>query len=115
MGLAVLAATLYRTFAVHIQEAKAMGVLGIIALAVNVICAVILLSFRNRDASVRAVWLFSRNDAIGNAAVIVVSIAVGATGTPWPDLIVAAAIAGLFIHLAVEITGGARAELAKSS
>jgi Co/Zn/Cd efflux system component len=111
MGLGVMAATLYRTFAAHVPEANIMGVLGIIALAVNIACAAILLRFRNGDANVRAVWLFSRNDAIGNAAVIFASIAVGITATPWPDLLVAAAIAGLFIHSAFRIVGESRAEL----
>lgn len=111
MGLGVLAVTLYRVFVIEMPEAALMGGLGLVALAVNVACAVILLRYRQGDANVRAVWLFSRNDAIGNAAVVVAALAVGATGTPWPDLIVAAAIAALFIHSSVKIIGGALSEL----
>jgi len=111
MGLGVLAATLYRTFAAHVPEADIMGILGIIALVINIACAAILLRFRNGDANVRAVWLFSRNDAIGNVAVILASIAVGITATPWPDLLVAAAIAGLFIHSASGIVRESLVEL----
>jgi Co/Zn/Cd efflux system component len=60
---------------------------------------------------VRAVWLFSRNDAIGNAAVIVAAALVAWTGTRWPDLIVAAGVAGLFLHSAWTIIRDARREL----
>ncbi|MDH3667874.1 MAG: cation transporter [Paracoccaceae bacterium] len=111
MGLGVLAATLYRVFVTQMPEAVLMGSIGIIALVVNLSCAAILLRFREGDANVRAVWLFSRNDAIGNAAVVVAALAVGAFGSRWPDLIVAAVIAGLFIHSAVRILGDALAEL----
>lgn len=111
MGLGVLAITLYRVFVMEMPEAALMGGLGVAALVVNVICAAILLRHRDGDANVRAVWLFSRNDAIGNAAVIIAALFVGATGTPWPDLIVAVAIAVLFIHSAVKIIGGALVEL----
>ena len=112
MGLGVMAATLYRVFITQMPEAVLMGSLGIIALVVNVSCAAILLRYREGDANVRAVWLFSRNDAIGNAAVIVAAIAVAMFGSYWPDLIVAAAIAGLFIHSAFKIISGSFAELA---
>jgi len=111
MGLGVFAVTLYRVFVVQVPEAALMGSLGLIALIVNVACAAILLRYRDGDANVRAVWLFSRNDAIGNAAVIVAALAVAATGTSWPDLITAAAIAGLFIHSSVQIIGDALGEL----
>ena len=71
----------------------------------------LLMRYREGDANVRAVWLFSRNDAIGNAAVVVAAIVVAATGSPWPDLVTAAAIAGLFIHSAIKIIGSALGEL----
>ncbi|OWY58843.1 cation transporter, partial [cyanobacterium TDX16] len=66
---------------------------------------------RTGDANVRAVWLFSRNDAIGNAAVVVAAALVWWTGTSWPDLVVAAVIAALFLHSAWSIIGHARADL----
>jgi len=111
MGLGVLGATLYRVLVTQVPEAMLMGSFGLIALAVNVASAVILLRHRKGDANVRAVWLFSRNDAIGNAAVVAAALAVAATGSPWPDLLAAAAIAGLFIHSAVRIVGDALGEL----
>ena len=119
MGLGVLAATLWRVFVVHVPQAELMGAFGIVALVVNVVCAVILLKHREGDANVQAVWLFSRNDALGNAAIVVAAVLVAATGTPWPDLVVAAAIAGLFLQSAWRIiavgppgVGGGRVSVA---
>lgn len=113
MGLGVLAVTIWRVFVAHVPEAELMGAFGIVALVVNVACAVILLKHREGDANVQAVWLFSRNDALGNAAIVVAAILVAATGTAWPDLIVAAAIAGLFLQSAWQIIASARRELAE--
>ncbi len=113
MGLGVLAATAWRVFVVHVPQAELMGAFGIAALIVNVVCAVILLKHREGDANVQAVWLFSRNDALGNAAIVVAALLVAATGTPWPDLVVAAVIAGLFLQSAWRIIAAARRELAE--
>jgi len=111
MGIGVLAVTIYRVFTTQMPEPLIMGSLGLIALIVNATCAMILLRYREGDANVRAVWLFSRNDAIGNTAVLLAALAVAATGSPWPDLITALAIAALFIHSAVRIFGDALREL----
>lgn len=112
LGAGVLAATVYRVFVLRIPEAELMGVFGIGALAVNVVCAVILLKHRNGDANVQAVWLFSRNDALGNVAILIAATFVWLTGTRWPDLIVAALIAGLFLQGAWSIILRANRELA---
>jgi Co/Zn/Cd efflux system component len=114
MGLAVFATTVYRVLVIQVPEPMLMGSFGLLALAVNLVSAVILLRYREGDANVRAVWLFSRNDAVGNAAVVAAALAVAATGSPWPDLLTAAAIAGLFIHSAVGITSDALRELKTS-
>jgi len=111
MGLGVLATTVYRVLVIQVPEPVLMGSFGLLALAVNLVSAVMLLRYREGDANVRAVWLFSRNDAIGNAAVVAAALAVAATGSPWPDLLTAAAIAGLFIHSAVGIMSDALREL----
>ena len=111
MGVGVLAATAWRVFVAHVPQAELMGAFGIVALAVNVACAVILVKHREGDANVQAVWLFSRNDALGNAAIVVAAILVEATGTPWPDVAVAAVIAGLFLRSAWRIIASARREL----
>ncbi len=113
MGLGVLVATIWRVFVAHVPQAELMGAFAIVALVVNVVCAVILLKHREGDANVQAVWLFSRNDALGNAAVVVAAVLVAATGTPWPDLVVAAAMAALFLQSSWRIIAGARRELAE--
>ena len=111
MGSGVFAFTLYRMFIIQMPEAAIMGGFGFLALIVNAICAVILLRQKEGDANVRAVWLFSRNDAIGNALVVAAALAVTVTGSPWPDLVAAISIAALFMHSAVKIIGDARREL----
>ncbi len=92
-------------------DAGLMGLLGRIALGVNVISVLPLLRFRKGDANMRAVWLFSRNDAIGNAAVVIAAGLVAWLGSAWPDLIVAFGIAGLFLHSSWAIIRDARADL----
>lgn len=111
LGVGVLATTLYRIVVQSQPEAEVMGVLGVIALLVNVAAAAVLIPHRTGDANARAVWLFSRNDAIGNAAVVVAALLVGWTGSAWPDLAVAVIIAGLFLNSASSIIRDARADL----
>jgi Co/Zn/Cd efflux system component len=111
MGVSVFAATAYRVAVRQTPEAVTMSVFGVIALAVNVTAALILIPHRAGDANVRAVWLFSRNDALGNLAVIIAAGLVGWTRTAWPDLIVAAIIAGLFLQSAWSIAAESRREL----
>lgn len=111
LGLGVLVTTGYRVLVLNQPEAELMGLFGIIALAVNVTAALVLIPHRTGDANVRAVWLFSRNDAIGNAAVVVAAALVWWTGTPWPDLAVAGVIAGLFLQSSWSIIRDARTDL----
>jgi Co/Zn/Cd efflux system component len=103
---------LYRVFVLQLPQAELMGAFGVVALVVNVASAAVLIRHRSGDANVQAVWLFSRNDALGNVAVIAAAGLVWLTATPWPDLMVAAAIAGLFLHSAWKILVAARSELA---
>jgi len=114
LGVGVLAATGYRAFFAVMPEAGLMSAFAVVALVVNVAAALVLMKHRDGDANVRAVWLFSRNDAIGNAAVIVAAGLVWLTGSHWPDLIVAAGIAGLFMQSAWAILKDARSDLARA-
>ena len=98
LGISVIAITIYRVFVMQTPEAEFMGILGAFALVANVLAAVVLIPYRHGDTNVRAVWLFSRNDAIGNVAVIIAAILVAWSKSPWPDLTVAAIIAALFLH-----------------
>jgi cation diffusion facilitator family transporter len=111
LGCAVLGTTIYRIFALAEPQAGLMGIVGAIALLVNVAAAVVLIPHRAGDANVRAVWLFSRNDAIGNVAVVLAAGLVAWTGTPWPDLVVAVVIAGLFLHSSWSIIRDALSDL----
>lgn len=111
LGLGVLLNTGYRVLVLNQPEAELMGVFGALALVANVAAAVVLLPHRAGDANARAVWLFSRNDALGNLAVVVAAGLVYLTRSPWPDLGVAVIIAGLFLHSAWSIIRDARADL----
>ncbi|MEX1186042.1 MAG: cation transporter [Gemmatimonadaceae bacterium] len=111
MGVGVLATTAYRVFVLRQPDAELMGVFGVIALVVNLAAAAVLLPHRAGDVNVRAIWLFSRNDSLGNLAVVIAAGFVALTGTRWPDLIVAAAIAGLFLQSAWSIIRSASSKL----
>lgn len=111
LGAGVLLSTAYRVFVLNQPEAVMMGVVGAIALMVNLTAAAVLIPHRTGDANVRAVWLFSRNDALGNLAVVAAAGLVASSGTPWPDLIVALVIAGLFLQSSTSIVRDARADI----
>ena len=103
MALWVLGSTGYHVIVLGIPRAEIMGAIGILALAANVASVLILMRYKDGDANVRSVWLCSRNDAIGNVAVMVAALAVWGTATKWPDLLVAAIMAGLFLTSSIQI------------
>jgi cation diffusion facilitator family transporter len=111
MGAWVLGSTIYRVFYVGVPEAGIMGFVAVLALAANVASVLILVRYKDGDANVRSVWLCSRNDAISNVAVMVAALGVWGTATGWPDLVVAAIMASLFLTSAVKIIAQSRAEL----
>lgn len=111
LGLGVIGMAAWRALNAEPPEAELMGGIGILALMINVAAAFILSRFREGDANVRAVWLFSRNDALANVGVIVAALLVAWTASAWPDLIVAGCIALLFLHSSFEIIREARTEL----
>lgn len=111
MGIGVLINTVYRVLVMHTPSAELMGIMGFIALAINIIAAIVLIPHRHGDANVRAVWLFSRNDAFGNLAVVIAACLVFWTGASWPDLIAAAVIASLFLQSSWSIIKDARSDL----
>jgi Co/Zn/Cd efflux system component len=110
MALWVLGSTIYRVFVLGTPSAEVMGVIGFLALAANVASVVILMAYKDGDANVRSVWLCSRNDAIGNVAVMIAALGVWGTMTAWPDLIVAAILGGLFFNSSIKILRHAWAE-----
>lgn len=111
IAFAVLAMTIYRVLYGASPEAGTMGLIGFVALMANLASVFILLRWREGDSNVRSVWLCSRNDAIGNVGVIIAGGLVAVTGAAWPDLVVAALLAGLFLKSATAITAQALGEL----
>ncbi|MEH3120696.1 MAG: cation transporter [Sphingomonas phyllosphaerae] len=112
LGLYVLGITLWGIWHGAVPEAHVMGIVGIAALIANGVVALMLYRFRGGDANMRSVWICSRNDAIGNAAVVLAAAGVFGTGTAWPDLIVAGIMAALGISGGMQIIAAARRELA---
>jgi len=80
-----------------------MGGIGFLALSANLASVLLLVRYKDGDANVRSVWLCSRNDAIGNIAVMIAALGVWGTATAWPDLIVAGVMAGLFLTSSIQI------------
>lgn len=110
MGLWVFGSTIYSVFVLGVPEAHVMGVVGFLALLANLASVLLLVSYKDGDANVRSVWLCSRNDAVGNVAVMIAAVGVWGTSTGWPDLIVAGLMATLFISSAVQILAQATRE-----
>lgn len=88
-----------------------MGTVGALALAANVGVALLLYRYRTGDANMRSVWICSRNDAIGNVAVMMAALGVFSTGSAWPDLIVATIMAALALTGGLQVFRHAMAEL----
>lgn len=110
MALWVLGSTIAGALHGGDPQAPVMSGVGLLALAANVASVFILLRWRDGDSNVRSVWLCSRNDAIGNVAVIAAGGAVWLTGSFWPDLILAALLAGLFAKSSLAIIAQALRE-----
>lgn len=112
LGVSVITMAIWRALNAVPPEADIMGGVGLVALAVNVTAALVLARYRQGgDAQARAIWLFSRNDALANIAVVIAAGFVYWLDSAWPDLVVAGAIALLFIHSALRIIRDARGEL----
>ncbi|GLQ63975.1 cation transporter [Gluconobacter cerinus] len=103
MALWVFGFTVYHTLILGVPQAEVMGAIGVLALAANLASMFLLLPYKDGDANVRSVWLCSRNDAIGNLIVMGAALGVWITTSAWPDLAVAAIMAGIFLSSAVQI------------
>lgn len=111
-GLWVIGYAVYAIAVGSNPEPTTMGVVGVAALLVNISVALMLFRYREGDANMRSVWICSRNDAIGNVAVLAAALGVLGTGQAWPDLVVAGIMAGLAIWGSLEVFKQARVELA---
>lgn len=110
-GLYVLGSAVWSAFYGRTPEAELMGAVGIAALVANAAVAALLFRFRTGDANMRSVWICTRNDVIGNMAVLLAAFGVFGTGAAWPDLIVACIMAALALIGGGQIIRQARREL----
>jgi Co/Zn/Cd efflux system component len=114
-GIWVLASTVWHAVVGSLPDASAMGVVGTLALIANVSVAILLYRYRSGDSNMRSVWLCTRNDAIGNLAVLVAALGVFGTGRAWPDLLIAAIMGVLALTSAWQVMRQARSELAPAT
>ncbi len=110
-GLWVLGMTFWHAWFGTLPEAAVMGVVGVIALIANGVCFTLLWATRNGDSNMRAVLVCSRNDVIGNLAVLLAAFGVFGTGTGWPDMAVAAIMACLALQGAWQVIRLAAVEI----
>jgi len=110
-GLWVIGTVLWNAAHGTLPSAATMGAIGVAAFAANAVSFALLWAYRSGDANMRSAWICTRNDAIGNLAVLLAALGVFGTGTGWPDLIVAAIMAGLALQGAVIVMRHALAEI----
>jgi Co/Zn/Cd efflux system component len=110
-GVFVIGSALSHLAAGTVPAAETMGVIGVAALAANGLVAVLLFAFRNGDANMRSVWLCTRNDMIGNLAVLLAALGVWQAGSGLPDLLVASVMGVLGLAAARSVIVQARAEM----
>ena len=112
-GVGVLAEAIYKMTMGVVPVAETMGIIGLLVLLGNGLCFLLLFRHRSDDLNMRSTWLCSRNDIIANISVLVAAIAVKVFDTSWPDILIGAAIAALFLRSAVSVLAESFAELHK--
>ena len=110
-GLWVLGSAVYRAFTDSAPDPATMSTIALLALLVNVAVAWMLYRYRDGDSNRQSIWLCSRNDAIGNLAVMLAAVGVFASNSHWPDLVVAGIIVALNIDAALRVVRLAKTEL----
>jgi Co/Zn/Cd efflux system component len=110
-GLWVIATVIWHAWHGTLPSAFTMGAVGITALLANGASFGLLWAYRHGDANMRSAWICTRNDVLGNIAVLLAAVGVFGTGTGWPDVIVAAIMAALALQGAVAVVSQALGEL----
>lgn len=110
-GLFVLGQAIYRMLFPHIPVFEVIGVIGLLALAANGLCFILLWRHRSDDINMSSVWLCSRNDLIANVSVLFAAAGVWLTHSGWPDILVGLVLAALFVRSALFVLRGAIMEL----
>ncbi|HYW30852.1 MAG TPA: cation transporter, partial [Gemmatimonas sp.] len=113
-GCWVVGHALYQATTGRVPEPVVMGVVGVLALVSNVVVALLLYRYRTGDSNMRSVWICSRNDALGNVAVVAAATGVFTTQRGWPDITVALIMGVLSLTGAWQIVRHARRDLATS-
>jgi Co/Zn/Cd efflux system component len=109
-GLFVLGQAVYRIVFPQVPLFEAIGAIGLLALAANSICFVLLWRHRADDINMSSVWLCSRNDIVANVSVLFAAAGVWLTDSGWPDILVGLALAALFLRSALFVLRGAGTE-----
>lgn len=110
-GLWILGSAVSHFISGIVPSPETMSAIGLLALLANLAVAWLLYAYRHGDSNMRSVWLCTRNDAIGNVAVILAAAGVFGTGSAWPDLMVAVVISCLALHAAWQVIAQAKSEL----
>ena len=110
-GLWVVGVAVWHAWHGTLPQAFTMGAVGVAALAANAASFGLLWAYRGGDANMRSAWICTRNDVLGNLAVLLAALGVFGTGTGWPDVIVAAIMAGLALQGSVAVLRQAWSEL----
>lgn len=113
-GMWVLGHTGYQLLQGTVPRAGVMGTVGVIAMLANLGVLLLLVGFRRGDSNMRSVWICTRNDVVGNAAVLVAAVAVATTNSFWPDVLVAFGMSALGLWGAWQIIAQARGELVQA-
>jgi Co/Zn/Cd efflux system component len=110
-GLWVIGVAVWHAWHGTLPQAFTMGAVGLAALAANAASFGLLWAYRGGDANMRSAWICTRNDVLGNLAVLLAALGVFGTGTGWPDVVVAAIMAGLALQGSVVVLRQAWGEL----
>ncbi len=114
-GLWVIATVVWHAVQGTLPSAVMMGAVGFAALTANAVSFVILWFYRTGDANMRSAWICTRNDVLGNLAVLLAALGVFGTGTGWPDILVAATMAALALQGASTVLRQALGEMRQAA
>ncbi len=113
-GIGLLVQVAFKIASGVTPTVEVMGVVGTLAFAANLGCLALLWRRRGDDINMRSAWICSRNDVIGNAAVLIAAGAVAVTRSPWPDLVIGLLVASVFGRSAVQVVRDASRAVATS-
>ena len=110
-GAGVLVQVILKIYQRLVPSAEVMGMVGVAALAANVLCLLLLWRHRGDDINMRSAWVCSRNDVIGNVGVLVAAAGVSLSGSAWPDIVVGLLVAVVFCRSAIQVLRDASREM----